>query len=231
MIVVGHQPQYIPYLGFFNKIAKADIFVFADNLQFNRKSWQQRTLIKSNNQALYLTIPVLKKGKYEQLINEVEIIDNGWRNKHWKTIYLSYHKTPYFDVYKNDLESFYNREWKYLSEFTINLIRYFIDALGIKLKNIFTGTELGISGEKTDLLKDICDKTGCDTYLSGSGAKVYVDEQSFRDSNLNHLFNEFNLVPYKQYGNSFIDGMGIIDAMFMHGPKTIDIVKGNITNG
>ncbi|GAI76683.1 unnamed protein product [marine sediment metagenome] len=73
MIVVGHQPQYLPYIGFFNKISKADVFVFADNVQFNKKSWQQRTLIKSNNKPIYLTIPVRKKGRFTQLINEVEI--------------------------------------------------------------------------------------------------------------------------------------------------------------
>jgi len=73
VIVVGHQPQYLPYIGFFNKISKADVFVFADNVQFNKKSWQQRTLIKSNNKPIYLTIPVRKKGRFTQLINEVEI--------------------------------------------------------------------------------------------------------------------------------------------------------------
>jgi hypothetical protein len=230
MIVVGHQPQYIPYIAFFNKISKADVFVFVDNIQFNRKSWQQRTLIRCNNAPLYLTIPVSKKGKYDQLINEVEIIDDGWRKKHWKTIYLSYHKTPYFDLYKNDLEYFYSREWKYLSDFTSNLIKYFIDAIGIEFKKIYTGSELGIIGEKTNLLIDICRKTGCNTYLSGSGAKAYVDEQLLRDNNLKHVFNEFIPVTYKHYGNSSIDGLGIIDVMFMHGPKTIDIIKGHASN-
>src|ERR1035438_5767651 len=113
MVVAGHQPQYIPYVGFFNKISHADVFVFVDNIQFNRKSWQQRTLIKSNNSSIYLTIPVSKKRKDDQLINEVEIIDDGWRNKHWRSILLSYGKTPFFNLYKDELESFYKKEWRY----------------------------------------------------------------------------------------------------------------------
>lgn len=228
MIVAGHGPQYIPYMGFFNKISKADVFVFVDNIQFNRKSWQQRTLIKSNSSSIYLTIPVSKKGKYDQLINEVEIIDDGWRRKHWKSILLSYSKTPYFDLYKDDLESFYNREWKYLSDFTINLTKYLIDAIGIKFNKIELGSQLGIIGEKTDLLIDICRKTGCDTYMSGMGAKSYLEEKKFIEAHLNHIFNEFVSRQYSQYGNSFLDGMGIIDVMFMYGPKTIELIKTNI---
>jgi hypothetical protein len=228
MIVVGHQPQYIPYFGFFNKISKADVFVFVDNIQFNRKSWQQRTLIKSDNSPVYLTIPVSKKGKYDQLINEVEIIDDGWRKKHWKSIQLSYSKTPYFDLYKEGLESFYNNQWQYLSDFTIALTRFLIDAIGIRFARIEIGSELGLSGEKTDLLLDICRKTGCDTYVSGMGAKSYVEEMKFKEANLFHMFNEYAPKQYTQYGHSFLDGMGIIDVMFMYGPKTIDVIKNQI---
>lgn len=226
MMVVGHQPQYIPYIAFFNKISKADVFVLVDSVQFNRKSWQQRTLIKHNDSELCLTVPVLKKGRFDQLINEVEIIDNGWRKKHWKSIYLSYHKAPYFDLYKDELECFYNREWRYLSEFTSALIMWAIDAIGIKLKTITTSSELGARGEKTELLLDICRKTGCNTYLSGSGAKAYVDEDLFAANHLSHIFNEFDLRPYKQAGSTFLGGMGIIDVMFMFGPQTIDIIRG-----
>lgn len=224
MIVAGHQPQYIPHIGFFNKISKADVFVIVDNVQFSRKSWQQRTLIKRDDKELCLTIPALKKGKAEQLINQVEILNDGWQRKHWKSICLAYEKSPYFYMYKDDLESFYTREWTMLAEFTEALLRYFIDAIGIKFKAIYLGSQLGIQGEKTSLLIDICIKTGCDTYLSGSGAKAYLDEQLFLESHLEHRFNEFTPVPYKQHGHSFLPGMGIIDAMFMYGPNTIDLI-------
>jgi len=227
MIVAGHQPQYMPYIGFFNKISKADVFVFVDNIQFTRKTWQQRTLIKSDNKPMYLTIPVKKHGKFDQLINEVEIIDNGWRKKHWKSICLSYGKTPYFHLYKDALEEFYNKEWPLLNDFCSALLRYFIDAIGIKFEKIYTGTELNIHGEKTDLLLDICKKTGCNTYLSGEGALAYVNEEKFKKAGLSHIFNEYTPNPYSQYGKQFIDGMAIIDVMFMNGPKTIDVIKGN----
>jgi len=226
MIVAGHQPQYMPYLGFFNKISKADVFVFVDNIQFTRKTWQQRTLIKSDNKPVYLTIPVKKHGKFDQLINEVEIIDDGWRKKHWKSIALSYGKTPYFHLYKDALEDFYNKEWLLLNDFCSALVSYLIDAIGIKFKNIYTSSQLNVTGKKTDLLLDICRKTGCDTYLSGSGSKAYVEEEKFKEAGLNHIFNEYMPMTYSQYGEPFIEGMAIIDVMFMYGPKTIDVIKG-----
>ena len=226
MIVAGHQPQYMPYLGFFNKISKADVFVFVDNIQFTRKTWQQRTLIKSDNKPIYLTIPVKKHGKFDQLINEVEIIDDGWRKKHWKSICLSYSKTPYFNLYKGALEEFYNKEWFLLNDFCSALLRYLIDSIGIKFKKIYRSSELNITGEKTDLLIDICQKTGCDTYLSGIGSKNYVEEGKFKEVGLTHIINDYKPIQYAQYGRPFIDGMAIIDVMFMYGPKTIDVIKG-----
>lgn len=225
MIAVGHQPQYIPYLGFFNKISQADIFVFVDNVQFNRKSWQQRTLIKYNGKPLYLTIPVKKKGKRNQRINEVEIIDGVWSKKHWKSISLAYSKTPHFRSYEKDLEAIYSQQWRKLSDFTINMTNYLMNAIGIKHKAKYLGSELGISGEKTSLLMDICKKTGCDTYLSGEGAKSYVDGTQFRQNHLKHIFNNFRPEKYHQYGDGFLEGMGIIDVLFMYGPDTIKIIK------
>jgi hypothetical protein len=228
MIVAGHQPQYLPYIGFFNKIAKADIFVLVDNIQFTRKTWQQRTLIKSDNKPVYLTIPVKKHGKFGQWINEVEIIDDGWRKKHWKSISLSYNKTPYFHLYKVDLEAFYKKEWLLLNDFCSALLRYLINAIGLKFKKIYTSTELNITGEKTDLLIDICRKAGCDTYLSGSGARAYVQEEKFKAAGLNHVINDYTPIPYTQYGSQFLEGMAIIDVMFMYGPKTMDVIKGDL---
>lgn len=225
MIVVGHQPQYIPYLGFFNKVSKADIFVFVDNVQFNRKSWQQRTLIKYNSKPLYLTIPVKKKGKRAQKINEVEIIDGVWSKKHWKSICLAYSKTPYFEAYRKGLEEIYGRHWDKLADFTIVLTNHLMDVIGIKHKVRYLGSGLGISGEKTNLLVDICKKTSCDTYLSGEGAKAYLDESQFQQNCLKHIFNDFRPAQYHQQGNGFLGGMGIIDVLFMSGPDTLNIIK------
>lgn len=225
MIVVGHQPQYIPHLGFFNKASKADTFVFVDNVQFNRKSWQQRTLIKYGSRPLYLTIPVQKKGRYLQKINEVEIIDGAWKRKHWQSICLAYSKTPYFEVYRKDLEMLYARQWCRLADLTITLINYLMDVIGIKHKVKYLGSELRIEGEKTKLLIDICRKTGCDTYLSGEGGRAYIDELQFKQNNLKHIFNNFQPIEYNQYGDNFLEGMGIIDVLFMYGPDTLGVIK------
>ncbi len=224
MIVVGHQPQYFPYIGFFNKISKGDIFVFADNIQFNSKSWQQRTLIKRDNNPLLLTIPVRKKGHYIQDINKVEIIDDGWRRKHWASIKLAYQKSPYFDLYRDELEEFYNFKWTLLSDFNIQTTLYFIEKLDIKFKKILKGSELNIEGNKTDLLIDICKKTNCDTYISGEGAKNYFEPLKFEEAGLKHIFIENKNIPYKQLGDTFLGGMAIIDLLSMYGPEAAKLI-------
>jgi hypothetical protein len=225
MKVVGHQPQYFPYIGFFNKISQGEIFVYADNIQFNSKSWQQRTLIKRDEKELMLTIPVKKKGNYIQNINEVEIIDDGWRRKHWTSIKLAYKKSPYFEFYMKDLEDFYNFKWALLSDFNIQTTNYFIDKLGIKFKKILKGSDIKITGNKTDLLIDICKKTNCDTYISGEGAKVYFDQTKFDNAGLNHIFINNKLIEYNQLGTTFLPGMAIIDILFMYGPESFKFLK------
>lgn len=225
MIAVGHQPQYYPYIGFFNKISKGDIFIFADNIQFNSKSWQQRTLIKRDNKPLLLTIPVKKKGNYIQNINEVEIIDDGWRRKHWASIKLAYQKAPYFDLYRKELEEFYNFKWNFLSDFNIQTTLYCIEKLDIKFKQILKGSDINIGGNKTDLLIDICRKTNCDTYISGEGARSYFDPLKFEKAGLKHIFSENKAIEYNQLGNTFLSDMAIIDILFMYGNEASKLIE------
>lgn len=226
MIVVGHQPQYIPHIAYFQKIAQGKILVYIDNVQFSKQSWQQRTLIKSTNRPLFLTIPVKKSGRSSQNINQTIIIDDGWRKKHWKSITMSYSKTPFFLLYSDQLEEIYSKEWVILSDFTVTLTQFLIKQIGLEFEEVYLGSTLGIEGTKTDLLIDICKKTGSKIFLSGLGAKAYVDEQKFLDAQLSHQFCKQFSTTYQQYGNNFLGGMAAIDALFMYGPNTINLIRG-----
>jgi len=219
MVVVGHQPQYMPYLGIFNKIAKSDIFIFADNLQYNKKAWQNQTLIKSiDGREINLKIPVSRKGRLLQKINEVEIIDNYWIAKHLKSIRLNYSKTVGYDEVYPVLDNLINKNNKFLVDYTIPLMLAIMDMLHINT-NIKIGSEINISGAKTDLLVDILRKVGGDTYLSGEGAKNYFDKSIFEKMLCKHKYNYFKHPKYFQGNKRFLGNMSAIDLLFYNGKE------------
>lgn len=217
MIIVGHQPQYLPYIGIFNKIAKADKFIFVENIQFNKKSWQNRTLIKmKKGGTCYLTIPVYSKGNFFQNIKDAKIVKNNWRKKHLKTIEQNYNNCIGFnDVFPKIIEC-YNRNSEFLIDLTIPLMEMIMKILNINIP-IFHASQLNVHGTKTELLVDICKKTKCHTYLSGMGAKNYFNPEVFKRNSLNHKFNLFSHPKYTQLGDDFVEGIAIIDLLFNEG--------------
>jgi hypothetical protein len=217
MIAVGHQPQYLPYMGLFNKIAKGDIFVFVDNVQFLKKSWQSRTLVKGiNGQEILMSIPVQVKGKFCQQIKDVLIAEGFLIKKHLKTIEFNYRKTTGFDEVYPIIAKYYKSNIKYLVDITIPLMREMFSLLNIE-KTIFIGSELGIEKTKTELLVDICLKTGADSYLSGQGARNYITPDLFGKIKLSHYRNIFKHPHYSQTGKDFSTGMATLDLLFNEG--------------
>ncbi len=217
MIAVGHQPQYIPYIGIFNKIAKSDVFVFCDNLQFTKRTWQNRTLIKGNDgKEVLLSIPVITKNKNFQKISEVRIAGDHWKHKHLKSIELNYKNTEGFNSIFSVLEKHLVQKSSFLIDVTIPIMIDLILELGINTK-IKYGSRLGIQGGKTDLLIDICKKTKCDEYISGEGAKDYFEQSIFGREGLTHKFNNFVHPTYYQGRAQFIPGMALLDLLCYEG--------------
>jgi len=138
------QPFYLPWAGYFGMIEAADIFVFADNVQFSEKSWQCRNKIKINNNSKWLTVPVNKN--FGQKINEVNINNSityknrhkilNWKEKHWELISLAYSKAPHFEDYKKDIHEIYNHEWDLLCDLDIHIIKKISNSLKLKTKFI-----------------------------------------------------------------------------------------------
>jgi hypothetical protein len=233
MILVGHQPEYLPYIGFFHKASKADKFIFVDHVQFLKKSFQNRNRIRvapGLNGWSWLTVPVITKGKRFQRINEVEI-DNStqWGKKHWKTIYLNYKKAPFFNNYKDFFEEIYSKKWNKLQDLNEKIICYLFEKLEIKI-SIFRSSDYDFKGAKTDLLIEMCKKIGADTYLSGAGAREsdYVEIEKFKNNKLFHIFSDFNhpVYPQRFMNTGFLPCMSVIDLLFNCGEKSINIIKG-----
>lgn len=225
MIAAIHQPNYLPYLGFFDKIYKSDIFVLLDNVQYSKESWMNRVKIKTPNGWQWLSVPILTKGKLDQLILEAEINNKiDWRKKHWKTLVTNYNKAPFFNYYSGYFELLYQREWIRLIDINLDVLKFILSDIGLSHK-LVRASEFQVSGSGTDLLIAICKALNADTYLSGDGAGGYQEEEKFDMNGIKLTFQNFQHPIYNQLYGDFIPGLSIIDLLFNHGPEGIEILR------
>lgn len=228
MIVSIHQPNYLPWLGYFHKIANSEVFVFLDNVPYTKNSLINRNKIKTQRGASWMTLSVLTKGLNGQLIGEAEI-NNGmpWRETHWKTIKANYSKAPYFPDYKDRFESVYQKEWKNLAGLNETLVRLICEILGIRNVKFVRASELGVSGKSTGLLIAICKAVGADTYFSGYGGKKYMDEGLFEKEGIKLKYSEFQHPVYNQLWGDFVPNISVIDFIFNEGGSNFSNIKDN----
>ncbi len=219
MILVGDQPDYLPYLGFFHKMINCDKYMIVDHVQYSKKSFQNRNRIRGPSGEIMLTVPVLSKGKFDQPICDVMINNEiNWQKKHHRTISLIYKKSPFFDDFKDFFEKIFSQRWEKLIELNEYIIRYVSKKLEINLE-ILKSSKFNFTGKKTDLLIEMCKKTKVDTYLSGEGGRNYVDEKKFEENKLTNLFTNFRHPVYKQLFEPFMPEMSIIDLLLNYDIK------------
>ena len=228
MILSVHQPQYLPWLGYFDKIAKSDLFVFLDLPQYKKREFQNRNRIKGPNGEIWLTVPVLSKGKFEQPIREVELDPTqAWQKSHWTSIEMHYRKAPFFADHAPALKAFYDAKWTHLNELNFKMCLYFLEILGLKTPWKIE-SEIGTSTQSTERLIELCKKTGAGSYLSGSGGKDYMDEARFQAENLGLAYQHYEHPVYRQQypKTPFLPYMSILDLIFNEGPQSLAILRG-----
>jgi len=229
MIVSIHQPEHLPWLGFFDKMRQCDIFVLLDNVQYQHKYFQNRNKIRSSNGETWLNVPVLTKGRREQLINEVEI-DNRevrWREKCWGSISLNYQKAPFFERYRNSFKNLYEKEWYLLFDLNAFIITYIARELNLNVK-LVKASELQVSGSGERLILDICKELGAKTYISGvSGiaGRGKAFESEFLKEGIEVVYQEFRHTTYHQVYQPFLPNMSIIDLLFNEGLRSLAIIE------
>ncbi|MDO8667844.1 MAG: WbqC family protein [bacterium] len=224
MILVAHQPEYLPYLGFFYKVKKADKFIFVDHVQFLEWSFQNRNKIRTGpgeNGWIWLTVPIRTKGKGFQKINEV-MIDNSryWGKKHWKSIYYSYKNALFFSKYKDFFEKIYSQKWERLVDLNETIIRYLFKELGIQIP-IYKSSDYNINGRKNEMIINMCKELKADTFLSGPGGRQYIKEDKFKINRIDHKFSDFTHPVYHQQFEPFIPNLSIIDFLFNCGGQSL----------
>lgn len=219
--MAAHQPEYLPYLGFFYKMIRCDKFVILDNVQFSKEGWQNRNRIRSKQDYVLLTVPVLSKNNFGQPINEVRINNKiNWQKKHWLSIYYNYNKTPFFEEYQDFFDEIYNaKKWEKLIDINEAIIDFIVRELNINVE-IIRASNLNPSGQKNEILIDLCNKTGADVYYSGEGARQYLIESEFDKNNISVKYTDFSHPIYQQQSDPFLPNTSIIDLLFNHGGES-----------
>jgi hypothetical protein len=222
-VISIRQPGYLPYLGFFKKIESVDTFVFLDDVQYSRGDWDNRNKIRTPNDSIWLTVPILSKPV--KLLNQVKIdYSKNWLYKHKSAIKFNYENSPFFDLYWKNIESILDKSYEKLLELNISLIDYFLSVLQIKTETILSSTlDLNSAGSKK--LLDICKLLDADTYLSGELGKNYLDKKIFQNANIKIIFEKFHHPVYNQNNSNFLSNLSIIDLLFNEGPNSIEILK------
>lgn len=224
-IVTIHQPEYLPWAGFFDRIYKADIFVALDEVQYQKGGFINRNKIKTSQGWQWITVPVKEREGLKK-INEV-IIDNksNWQENHWKSLFYNYNKAPYFEKYADFLKNVFKKEWELIAELNIYLIENIMNILGIE-KQIKKSSLMHVEGKATERLINICKKVGADTYLAGFGGKEYMDEKKFEENSIKVIYQDFKHPRYSQLYDGFIPELSIVDLLLNCGPESLDIILG-----
>jgi len=220
-----HQPNYLPWLGYFYKIAKCDVFVFLDNVQLPQgRSFVTRNKIKTQKGWDWLTVPCEKKGKSGELISEVQIDRNqDWNNRHRAMITHNYSRAPYFSEYFPVFEKIYGMEWLKISDLNIYIIEAVCEILELTPEFI-KASSLETEGVSTKLLISTCKAVGADTYLSGFGGKGYMDEQQFKNEGIKLEYYDFHHPQYNQLWGEFVPALSVIDLILNEGDKSRGIL-------
>ena len=226
--VAIHQPNFIPWLGYFHKISLVDSFVFFDDVQFPRgKTYGNRVKIKTNNGETWLTIPVLSKGDLQDF-NEIFINNTfPWQRKILKTIELAYGKAKFFDKYHESFRAVFMEPYEKLTDLNIALINYISGVIGLKASfNSSSGLLTGRNTDAEEKIMDILKLLSASVYVSGSGGGSvrYISEERFRKEGIILEWQKFKSPSYSQLWGEFIPDLSIIDLLFNCGDESASIL-------
>ena len=226
MILSINQPAYLPWLGYFHRIAVSDAHVVLDHVQFEKNSYTNRNRLVVGGKTTWLTVPVRTKGRFGDLaISRLEIDNNrNWRQKHWRTIEQGYRGARYFADYAPALEQIYVQPWDRLVDLCHHMLELFLDWLNIETP-LSRSSELNLVETKSDLVLEICTRMGAGTYFSGALGRDYLDEPSFANRNIGIVYQNYRHPIYEQGGTGdFSSHLGVLDLLFNHGPESLRII-------
>ena len=217
-----HQPNFFPWLGYFDKINRADVFVFLDNVDYPKSSktmccWSNRVAVLVQGKSCWISVPVIREEGRQKICNV--LIDDSfpWRNKILKTIQYNYKKSPHYkDVYPF-IEELINYRTEKISIYNQYIIMAICKRLGIG-SDFLVQSDVDTEEVSTRLLIELVDKSECDTYMCGGGASGYQEDELFEKANIKLIYQNFSHPVYQQFDQvEMVKGLSILDALFWCG--------------
>jgi hypothetical protein len=234
MIVAIHQPHFLPWLGYLHRMAQAETFVLLDHVQFERRNYQNRTMIRMNNEARWLTVPVMQRSQKERIIDKE--VDNrlegpkSWSSSHFTTLRHAYAQAGFFGAYAARLQQLFATRFERLVDLNqagLDLLR---EAFGIRTP-LVKSSELAVEGARGELILNICRAVKADTLLVGfGGSRGYLDTDAFARAGIRIAQHQFAHPEYPQCGTKgaeagpFLRGLSAVDMLLNCGPDSAKLL-------
>lgn len=231
MILSIHQPHFFPWLGYFDKMLRSDVFVYLDNVQFTKNYFQNRTQVKSQDgKTQWITVSV-KKAPLQTLIRDTFVSETYDAELLCQKLTLYYRKAAFWEEFSEDVLAILKSGEAKLSLLNIKTVEYMVSRMDNSPKRLVSSE---LKSQETDAnlrLVRICQELNCDVYLAGAGGKKYMDLELFKKEGIEVRFQEFHpqKYSYPQLGSDFIPGLSSLDVLFNIGFKGFnDLICGNL---
>jgi hypothetical protein len=225
MIISINQPSYLPWLGYFDRIIKSDLHIILDNVQLEKNSMTNRNKARTNNGWTWLSIPVLTKGLFGNLVLKNVEIDKtqNWRKKHFGTLLSTYGKSAYFNEYRDWFSEFYKEDWKTLGPLLEKSTNFLLQSIGIDTP-MEKASDIIATGKKSDYILNLCKEVNATVYLSGPFGRDYLELDRFESAGIEVRFHDYAHPTYNQLHGEFMPYMSIVDLLFNEGSKSLEII-------
>lgn len=228
-VFAAHPPQYFPGCNLFYKMTQVESLVLADDLQFTTNGVCNRMRIKTHEGAMWLTVPVLTKGRAGQLIKEVRI-DNAmnWRAKHWKTLRSHYGRAAYFEKYADQLERIFRQEWRFLVDLNLAAFAFLCSSLHVKCAR-HCSSKWGITAQGTERIVEMARRVQCTRYLTENENAKFLREDKFAEAGVGCVFFTYTPRSYHQQYGEFAPNLSALDLLLNEGEEAQNYLEQEIT--
>lgn len=229
IILSGHQPTYLPWLGLFHKALLADVWVFEDFAQYQAKDWYNRNYVKTPQGRHLLTVPVDLRAGSIVPIKEVKLARTKWAKEHWQTIRFNYAKAPFFKDHAGFFEELYlRREWTWLAELNRAVLDYCFAFFGVTATFV-VGSEQNYREKKSALNLEMCLRHGANHCVFGANGRDYVIPEEFARAGVKIYFQGYRYPRYPQRFGEYVSHLSALDLLFNCGPQSRELIwEGNV---
>jgi WbqC-like protein family len=228
MLVAIHQPHYIPWLGYLDRMMRSDLFIILDHVQFERRNYQNRTMIRLEGEERWLTVPVVQLSQKESIVDKrVDNSETGtraWGPTHFKTLKYAYRKAPYFAQYEQRVRDILEARWDKLVDLDLAMLDFLREAFQIATP-VRRSSAMKAEGARSELLMNLCLETGPGTTFLGGigGSRRYLDVDAFARAGIGVQWQDFRHPRYAQCGDApFMPGLMSLDFLFNCGPAAAE---------